>query len=56
MDEYTNLSYEETKKVIKEYFSKSKNSMIKFRLSLKDTDLDSPMNKNNGLEDKFFGS
>ena len=54
---YTDLSYEETKRIIKQYFEVKGSFPIKFRLLLKDDDnnLDSPTNKNNGLEDKFLG-
>lgn len=54
---YHNLSYEETCKVVKEYFKERKSSKINFEIfPLKniDSDMDLPIT-NNCLEDKFLG-
>ena len=55
---YKNLSYEDTIKVIKEYFRHHDSSEINFEIfPLEDTDfdMDIPINNNN-LEGKFLGS
>jgi hypothetical protein len=56
MDEYTNLSYEETKQILEKYFNEKRTCMIKFKPSpLKHNhNFDLP-DDYTGLEEKFFG-